>query len=109
MSDFLLIYVLGVESPKDVVPNPTQTVLNMSLSVDAVETLTYHWLFALSHWTGWPISPEFLSDTLLTIVRVPPRLLIASAFAFNASVSVFASLISVLVDIPALALASVIA
>ena len=42
LSDFLLTYVLGVESPKAVVPRPTQTVLKISLSVDAVETLTYH-------------------------------------------------------------------
>ena len=91
------------------VPNPTQTVLKMSLSVEAVETLINHCDSEESYWTGCPISPEFLSDTLLTTVRVPPRLLIASAVAFNASVSVFASLISVLVDIPALALESVIA
>ena len=39
------------------------------------------------------MSPEFLSDTLLTTLRVPPRLLIVRADAFFASVSVFANLI----------------
>ena len=52
---------------------------------------------------GCPISPEFLSETRLTILSDPPKLLIVRADAFFASVSVFASLISLLVVNPAVA------
>ena len=54
------------------------------------------------------MSPEFLSDTRLTILSDPPKLLIVSAEAFFASVSVFASLIFLFVVSPAVAFALVI-
>ena len=57
---------------------------------------------------GCPISPEFLSDTRLTILSEPPKLLIVSAEAFFASVSVFASFIFLFVVNPAVAFALVI-
>ena len=60
------------------------------------------------YWIGCPISPEFLSDTRLTIFRDPPKLLIVSAEAFFASVSVFASFISLVVVSPLVAFAFVI-
>ena len=49
------------------------------------------------------MSPEFLSDTRLTIFKDPPRLLIVNPEAFFASVSVFASFISYVVDNPLVA------
>ena len=109
LSPFLLIYDLEVESPRDAVPRPVITSECIRLSVDAVETLIYHWLPEVSYWTGWPISPEFLSDTLLTTFNDPPRLLIVNACAFLASFSVFASLISLVEFNPALLLLLVIA
>ncbi len=51
----------------------------MVFSLGVVETFTYHWLFVVSYWIGWPSSPEFLSDTLLTTFKEPPRLLIVSS------------------------------
>ena len=57
--------------------------------------LTYHWLSAASNCTGWPKSPEILSDTLEKILRlVPPA--ISIAFPAIASVSDDAYLISLL-------------
>ena len=53
------------------------------------------------------MSPEFLSDTRLTIFSDPPRLLIVNPEAFFASVSVFASLISFVVVNPLVAFALV--
>ena len=55
------------------------------------------------------MSPEFLSETRLTIFKDPPRLLIVNAEAFFASVSVFASLISLFVVNPLVAFVLVIA
>ena len=75
----------------------------------AAATLTYHWLWAESHWIGCPISPEFLSDTLLTTLKTPPLLLILIASPSNASLKVFATLTCVSVDKPEDALALVIA
>ena len=57
------------------------------MSVTAVPTLTYHWLSVVSYWTGCPVSPANLSLTLLSTVRVPPRLLIVSALASTASLA----------------------
>ena len=76
----------------------------MVLSVAAVETLTYHpvVLPVPIYWTGCPISPEFLSDTLLTTFSNPPLPLNVSSLSFNASFKVFASLILVFVPIPVL-------
>ena len=56
---------------------------------------------------GCPISPEFLSETRLTIFKDPPRLLIVNPEAFFASVSVFASLMSFVVVNPLVAFALV--
>ena len=55
------------------------------------------------------MSPEFLSETRLTIFNEPPKLLIVNADAFFASVSVFANFISVVVVRPLVAFAFVIA
>ena len=67
----------------------------------SIPTLIYHWfLTTSSYWIGCPISPEFLSDTLLTTFNDPPRLLIVKAVAFSASLKVLASLRSTFVDIP---------
>ena len=72
-------------------------------SVVSIPTLIYHWfLTTLSNCIGDPISPEFLSDTLLTTFNSQPRLLIVSAEAFSASDSVLAILRPILVDIPVL-------
>ena len=60
------------------------------------------------NWIGCPISPEFLSDTRLTTLSVPPKLFMVNAEAFFASVSVFASLIFVVVVNPLVAFAFVI-
>ena len=57
---------------------------------------------------GCPLSFGFLSDTRLTILSEPPKLLMVSAEAFFASVSVFASLISLFVVSPAVEFALVI-
>ena len=46
------------------------------------------------------MSPEFLSDTLLTIFSNPPFPLRVNSLSFNASFKVFASLILVFVLIP---------
>ena len=46
----------------------------------AVPTVIYHWLFVLSYWIGCPISPDTLSDTLLSIWTIPPFELISTAF-----------------------------
>ena len=88
---------LGVALPKAVDPSPTTTSSNILLSVAAVETFTYHWFSVVLYCIGCPISPEFLSDTRLTIFKDPPRLLIVNPEAFFASVSVFASFISFVV------------
>ena len=74
----------------------------MLFSVEAVETLIYHpvLLPVPIYWTGCPISPEFLSETLLTILSNPPLPLKDSSLSFNASFKVFASLILVFVLIP---------
>ena len=53
-----------------------------------------------SYCIGWPISPEFLSDTLLTIFNDPPRLLIVNADAFSASDKVLATFKPIFVDTP---------
>ena len=81
----------------------------MAFSVAAAATLTYHWLWEASHWIGCPISPEFLSDTLLTTLKTPPLLLILIASPSNASFKVFATLTWVSVDNPEEALALVMA
>ena len=54
------------------------------------------------------MSPEFLSDTRLTTLSVPPKLFMVNAEAFFASVSVFASFILVVVVNPLVAFAFVI-
>ena len=74
----------------------------MLFSVAADATLTYHpvVLPVPIYWIGCPISPEFLSDTLLTTLSNPPFPLILSSLSFNASFKVFASLILVFVVIP---------
>ena len=54
------------------------------------------------------MSPEFLSETRLTIFNDPPRLFIVNPEAFFASVSVFASFISLVVVKPLVAFAFVI-
>ena len=59
------------------------------------DTLVYHCDCVGSHWIGCPISPEFLSDTLLTTVRTPPLSLIGNAVPSIASFRVLASLIFV--------------
>ena len=51
------------------------TAIPIWLSVEAVETLIYHLLESVLYWIGCPTSPEFLSDTLLTIERLPPSAL----------------------------------
>ena len=48
----------------------------------------------MSYWIGWPISPAFLSVTLLTIFKIPPFSLIVSGFEpLKESWNVLASLI----------------
>ena len=65
----------------------------MVLSVAAVATLIYHWFSVVSYWIGCPTSPEFLSLTLLTTLRVPPLSLTVSALLLTASLGVCAILI----------------
>ena len=74
----------------------------MLFSVAADATLTYHpvVLPVPIYWIGCPMSPEFLSDTLLTTLSNPPFPLKSSLLLFNASFKVFASLIFVLVVNP---------
>ena len=72
----------------------------MLFSVDADATLINHWEFVVSYWIGCPISPEFLSDTLLTTFSTPPFALMLSGVPFSASLSVFAILIFVVVVSP---------
>ena len=109
LSLFLLTKVLGDATPSPVVPSPTM-VEKMLFSVAAVATLTYHWFSVTSYWTGWPISPEFLSETLLTTLRTPPFSLTAIAGdPLIASLRVLASLILTLVVMPPDVFASVIA
>ena len=55
------------------------------------------------------MSPEFLSDTLLTTLRTPPFSLIAMALPLIASLRVFANLMLTLVVIPPSVFESVIA
>ena len=64
----------------------------MSLSVAAVPTVTYHWLWLLSYWIGCPKSPAILSDTLLSIWRIPPLLLMVISSPETASLSVWPTL-----------------
>jgi len=66
---------LEVASPRAVEPKPTIALYN-PCSVVAVATFTYHWEAAASYWIGCPVSPDFLSDTLLSTLRIPPLLLI---------------------------------
>ena len=109
LSDFLFMNDLGVDSPIAVVPKPTTTSSYNALSVEAVETLIYHWFSVVLYWIGCPISPEFLSDTRLTTFNDPPKLLMVNADAFLASVSVFANFMSFVVVRPLVAFAFVIA
>ena len=73
----------------------------MVLSAELVETPMNHWLLVVSYWIGCPISPEFLSDTLLTTLKTPPLLLILSGVSVFASFKVLATLIFLLVVNPA--------
>ena len=75
-------------------PSPT-IVEKISLSVAAVPTVTYHWLWSLSYCIGCPISPAILSDTLLSTWRIPPLSLnaIPTGVLLLASFNVWAILI----------------
>ena len=95
-------------------PNPVDPIpviiSNIAFSVEAAATLTYHWVWSPSHWIGCPISPEFLSDTLLTTFKRPPLLLIAIGSPSTESLKVLATWILRFVVTPvALVLLSVIA
>ena len=59
--------------------------------------LTYHWL---SYWTGCPISPAFLSLTLLITDKTEPPLLIVIELSIAASFCVWAILIWLDPEIP---------
>ena len=62
------------------------------------------------YWIGCPISPEFLSDTLLSTVNAPPFSFIEIGFALVASLKVFASwMLTFVVNPVARVFASVIA
>ena len=87
----LVKYVLGVFVPNAVVPTPI-IVGYISLSIVSLDTLTYQFLFGISNWIGCPISPDLLSDTLLTTVNSPPVLLMVRAVPSNASFKVLATL-----------------
>ena len=65
----------------------------MLFSDAAVATLTYHWFRVVSNPIGCPISPDFLSETLLTIFNIPPLELIVTGVSLIASFSDFAILI----------------
>ena len=88
---FLTKNDLGVLLPNAVVPTETKVGYISLLDVVA-ETLTYQFFLSVSNWIGCPISPDFLSDTRLTIVSSPPVLLIVSAVPSNASFKVLATL-----------------
>ena len=67
----------------------------------SIPTVIYHWFLTTSSYCiGWPISPAFLSDTLLTILNGPPRLLSVRADALSASDNVLATFNPMFVDIP---------
>ena len=53
----------------------------------------YHWFCVVSNWIGCPVSPGFLSDTRLTMLNVPPLLLISNGWELIALVCVCAILI----------------
>ena len=66
----------------------------MLLIADVPAPVTYHWVAAVSHWTGCPGSPGTLSVTLLTTSNKPPRVFLMSiALPSLALLIVFANLI----------------
>jgi len=59
--------------------------------------------FVVSNWIGWPRSPGFLSVTLLSILRIPPTVLViltGNGVPTVASLKVAASLIVFAVRLP---------